>query len=141
MEVTGIAESAFMASSTLTTIEIPKTIETIGDRAFAECEILSTVNIGNINIDTQIKLATMGAYLFEKLEAVKNAHAEIVDHRGIGFMQGLEFSVPVGPIVAKCIESGLILISAGANTIRFIPPLIAGKEHVDKMVEILESCL
>lgn len=83
----------------------------------------------------------VGAYLFEKLEAVKNAHAEIVDHRGIGFMQGLEFSVPVGPIVAKCIESGLILISAGANTIRFIPPLIAGKEHVDKMVEILESCL
>ena len=56
-------------------------------------------------------------------------------------MQGLEFSVPVGPIVSKCIESGLILISAGADTIRFIPPLIARKEHVDQMVEILESCL
>lgn len=82
-----------------------------------------------------------GEYLFEKLEAVKEAHPEIVDHRGLGFMQGLEFSVPVGPIVAKCIENGLILISAGTHTIRFIPPLIAQKEHVDKMVEILESCL
>ena len=82
-----------------------------------------------------------GRYLYEKLEAVAKAHEEIVDHRGVGFMQGLEFSVPVGPIVSKCIESGLILISAGADTIRFIPPLIARKEHVDQMVEILESCL
>ncbi|MCI7100000.1 MAG: aspartate aminotransferase family protein [Lachnospiraceae bacterium] len=82
-----------------------------------------------------------GSYLYEKLEAVAKAHEEIVDHRGVGFMQGLEFSVPVGPIVSKCIESGLILISAGADTIRFIPPLIARKEHVDQMVEILESCL
>lgn len=82
-----------------------------------------------------------GRYLYEKLEAVAKAHDEIVDHRGIGFMQGLEFSVPVGPIVSRCIESGLILISAGANTIRFIPPLIAGREHVDQMVDILESCL
>lgn len=82
-----------------------------------------------------------GAYLYEKLEEVKAAHDKIVDHRGVGLMQGLEFSVPVGPIVSKCIESGLILISAGTNTIRFIPPLIARKEHVDKMVEILEHCL
>lgn len=82
-----------------------------------------------------------GRYLYEKLEAVAKAHEEIVDHRGVGFMQGLEFSVPVGPIVSKCIESGLILISAGADTIRFIPPLIARKEHVDQMVEILELCL
>lgn len=93
--------------------------------------------------ETQIleNVQKTGAYLFEKLEAVKEAHPEIVDHRGLGFMQGLEFSVPVGPIIAKCIENGLILISAGTNTIRFIPPLIAEKEHVDKMVEILESCL
>lgn len=82
-----------------------------------------------------------GAYLFEKLESVKQAHPEIIDHRGIGFMQGLEFSVPAGPIAAKCIEKGLILITAGANTIRFIPPLITQKEHVDQMIEILESCL
>lgn len=82
-----------------------------------------------------------GNYLFEKLEEVKAVYPEIVDHRGLGLMQGLEFSIPVGPIVAKCIENGLILISAGTHTIRFIPPLIAGKEHVDKMVEILKNCL
>ena len=82
-----------------------------------------------------------GAYLYDKLEEVKNAHPEIVDHRGVGFIQGLEFKEPVGPLVSRCIESGLILISAGSNTIRFIPPLIAGKEHVDEMIKVLTSCL
>lgn len=82
-----------------------------------------------------------GEYLYKKLEELRESHDEIVDHRGLGLMQGLEFSVPVGPLVSACIESGLILISAGANTIRFIPPLIAEKEHVDKMVDILESCM
>lgn len=82
-----------------------------------------------------------GAYLYEKLEALKAAHPQIVDHRGVGLIQGLEFDQPVGELVARCIASGLILISAGTHTIRFIPPLIAEKEHVDQMMEILESCL
>ena len=82
-----------------------------------------------------------GAYLYEKLEALKEAHPQIVDHRGVGLIQGLEFEQPVGELVARCIASGLILISAGTHTIRFIPPLIVEKEHVDQMMEILESCL
>ena len=81
------------------------------------------------------------AYLYEKLEAVKAAHPEITAHRGVGFIQGLEFDRPVGAIVSKCIENGLILISAGTNVIRFIPPLIAKKEHVDAMIKILESSI
>ena len=80
-----------------------------------------------------------GAYLWEKLEAFKESHDNVVDHRGRGLMQGLEFSEPAGPIAARCIENGLILITAGANTIRFIPPLIAGKEHVDEMIGFLEK--
>ena len=82
-----------------------------------------------------------GEYLFEKLEEIKESNPDIVDHRGIGLIQGLEFNKPVADIVKKSIESGLILISAGANVIRFIPPLIAKKEDVDKMVEIFKKCI
>lgn len=64
-DVTGIADSAFMASSTLTTIEIPKTMKNIGMRAFADCQSLTLVNIGNPMIDTQIQLEKMDAYIFE----------------------------------------------------------------------------
>lgn len=82
-----------------------------------------------------------GAYLYEKLEELKAEYSQIIAHRGIGLIQGLEFIEPVGELVQSCIESGLILISAGTNVIRFIPPLIAKKEHVDKMLEILKNCL
>ena len=84
---------------------------------------------------------TVGDYLYQRLEEVKNNHSEIVDHRGIGFIQGLEFDKPVGPIIGQLLEKGLITFAAGANVIRFIPPLIATKEHVDEMIELLESAI
>ncbi len=53
-------------------------------------------------------------------------------------MQGLEFDTdhPVGDIVKKALEKGLIIISAGNNVIRFVPPLVIEKEHVDEMISI-----
>ena len=82
-----------------------------------------------------------GAYLYEKLEEFAASNPSVVEHRGMGFMQGLEFDHPVKEIVAKATMNGLILISAGANTIRFLPPLIMQKEQIDEMMEILETCV
>lgn len=82
-----------------------------------------------------------GVYLYEKLEELAKANPAIVDHRGYGFMQGLEFNYPVKDIVANALENGLILISAGANTIRFLPPLVMQKEQIDEMMEILKKCI
>ena len=66
----------------------------------------------------------------------------VKDHRGTGLIQGLEFTVPVGPIVSKALlEQKLVLISAGANIIRFVPPLIVEKEHIDQMVEKMRRIL
>ena len=59
----------------------------------------------------------------------------------MGFMQGLVFTQPVGSIIQKALDSGLVLINAGERIIRFIPPLVITKDHVDEMIEILESCL
>ena len=84
---------------------------------------------------------TVGEYMYERLEEVAKGHPEIIDHRGIGFIQGLEFDKPVGDIITKLQSGGCIVFSAGANVIRFIPPLIAGKEHVDEMIGILNKCL
>lgn len=82
-----------------------------------------------------------GAYLWEKLEELKNENPHIIDHRGAGLIQGLEFDAPVGDIILKAQKEGLILINAGANVIRFIPALIAQPEHVDEMLEKLSNCL
>ncbi|MBR5944338.1 MAG: aminotransferase class III-fold pyridoxal phosphate-dependent enzyme, partial [Lachnospiraceae bacterium] len=83
----------------------------------------------------------VGAYLYEKLEALatKLGKNVIKDHRGIGLMQGLEFVNPVGPIIEKCMADGLVLINAGTNIIRFVPPLVITKADVDAMMKILEK--
>ena len=57
-------------------------------------------------------------------------------------MQGIEFEQPVGDMVKKALlEQHLVLISAGTNVIRFVPPLIITKKDVDMMVERLEKSL
>ena len=62
-------------------------------------------------------------------------------HRGKGLMQGVECQIPVGQVSAKALENGLILITAGSNVLRFVPPLVIEKEHVDEMIQKLELTL
>lgn len=84
---------------------------------------------------------SVGNYLYKKLDEVAAKYDFITDHRGVGLMQGLEFNMNVKDIIADCINSGLILISAGTNIIRFVPPLVISNEDVDKMIVILEGVL
>lgn len=83
----------------------------------------------------------VGQYLFDRLEELKNDYDIIKDHRGLGLLQGLEFTVPVGDIIKKAMDEGLILINAGTNIIRFVPPLVITTEHVDMMIDILRRCI
>ena len=83
----------------------------------------------------------VGEYLFEKLEEIKNTYDEIVDHRGMGLMQGLEFNKPVSDIINNALDNGLVLINAGTQIIRFLPPLIITKNDVDKMIVILKEAI
>lgn len=78
-------------------------------------------------------------YLTEKLTQLAEKYDCIKEVRGMGFMQGMELTIPVGDIVAKALEKGLVLISAGTSIIRFVPPLVAQKEHIDCMCQILDE--
>ena len=89
--------------------------------------------IDNVNI--------VGKYLEKRLDELVEKYDFIETRRGCGLMQGLVFNQPVGPYIQKALDSGLVLINAGANIIRFIPPLTITKEHVDEMMNILEACL
>ena len=80
-------------------------------------------------------------YLEQKLEELAAEFPHVKARRGAGLLQGLEFDIPVGEIIVKAMDKGLILINAGANVLRFIPPLIIEKEDVDAMIAILRSVL
>lgn len=81
----------------------------------------------------------VGAYLYKRLDEIKAMCPSIIDHRGIGFMQGLEYNHPVSGIIQKLLDAGLIVFSAGPNVIRFLPPLIATMKDVDDMINILKE--
>ena len=83
----------------------------------------------------------VGEYLSECLQKLVEKKEIAVETRGMGLMRGLELSVPAGPYITKALEKGVIFMSAGANVIRFIPPLIIEKSDVDKMIAILDSVL
>ena len=81
-----------------------------------------------------------GTYLYEKLEELAARHDCVRAHRGVGLMQGLECAQPVGEVINRAVEKGLLLINAGTNIIRFIPPLIVSKQEIDDMIAILDTC-
>lgn len=80
-------------------------------------------------------------YLEQKLDELVAEFPHIKARRGAGLLQGLEFDIPVGEVIVKAMDKGLILINAGANVLRFIPPLIIEKEDVDAMISILRAVL
>lgn len=83
----------------------------------------------------------VSAYLEKRLDELVEECGDIKCRRGAGLMQGLEFNKPVGDIIIKAMDAGLILINAGGSIIRFVPPLVIGKQDVDDMIAILKKCL
>lgn len=93
---------------------------------YEEMNILSHVN-------------EISGYLEEKLDEMVKKYDFVKTRRGKGLMQGLELTISAGDIILKALEKGLILITAGQNIIRFVPPLIITKENIDEMAEILNQ--
>lgn len=81
-------------------------------------------------------------YLEEKLDALVDKCPIVAARRGKGFMQGLVIEgTTVGSVVTKALANGLLVISAGSDVLRLVPPLVITKEHIDEMIEKLEKSL
>ena len=89
------------------------------------------------------KAAEVAKYLWATLDMIKDDFDIVKEHRGMGLMQGLEFvpDVKSGDVVSGALASGLILIGAGSNTVRFLPPLVITEADVDAMDAILRKVL
>ncbi|MDE7268634.1 MAG: aspartate aminotransferase family protein [Lachnospiraceae bacterium] len=112
---------------------------TYGGNPFACAAVSKVLDLfEELNVLDNVKES--GDYLYEKLEELAAKHDCIKEHRGVGLMQGLECDKTVGDIINKAIANGLLLINAGANVIRFLPPLIVSKQEIDDMIAILDAC-
>lgn len=80
-------------------------------------------------------------YLEEQLKKLVEDYDCVVEQRGLGLIRGIKLSGPVGEVVKKAMEEGLLIISARSDVIRLVPPLVIEKEHVDEMIEKLRKVL
>lgn len=83
----------------------------------------------------------MGDYLENELEKIVDDFDSVLERKGKGLMQGLVLDIPTGKVINKAIEEGLLVISAGGNVLRMLPPLIITEKDIDKVVEILRKIL
>lgn len=84
-------------------------------------------------------VAVVSKYLEEQLDKLVKEYDCIKERRGLGLIQGLELTVPVGDIIGRCLANGLIVISASGNVLRMVPPLIITRENVDEMISKLKA--
>ena len=113
---------------------------TYGGNPFVGAAVSTVLDIfEELNLPAHVK--EISAYLEEKLDALVDKYDCLTQRRGVGLIQGVVTTKPVGEITSKALEEGLIIISAGSDVLRFVPPLVIEKEHVDEMIEKLKHAL
>ncbi len=91
--------------------------------------------------DVLANVERTGAYLGRCLDELVQEFDCVKERRGVGLLQGLVFDRPVGNIITRAMDQGLVLINAGTDIIRFVPPLVIQEKHVDDMMVILRECI
>jgi predicted acetylornithine/succinylornithine family transaminase len=81
----------------------------------------------------------MGDYFRSGLNRLAGKHKCIKNVRGLGLIIGVELEGPGAPVVEACRKKGFLIICAQERVLRFVPPLIVGKEEIDLLLEALDN--
>jgi acetylornithine/LysW-gamma-L-lysine aminotransferase len=87
------------------------------------------------------RAAKLGAYLKEKLEDLKTRRGIVREVRGLGLMIGVELRFDILNVLIESANSGVLLLDAGKNVLRFLPPLVIEKEQIDNVIAVLDKVL
>jgi len=83
----------------------------------------------------------LGLYFKSALLELQAKHKSIKEVRGLGLMLGMELKFDVLNVLLKTMEKGVLVLDAGRNVVRFLPPLVISKEQIDKAIAVLDSVL
>jgi acetylornithine/LysW-gamma-L-lysine aminotransferase len=87
------------------------------------------------------RAATLGGYFKAKLEELQAKHKIVKEVRGLGLMLGMELRYDVHNIILKAMDRGVLILDAGRNVLRFLPPLVIEKEQIDKTIFVLNKVI
>lgn len=111
---------------------------TYGGNPFVGAAVSTVLDIyEERDILTHVK--EVSVYLEIKLDELIKKYDCLITRRGKGFMQGLVTTVKPGTVCSKALEHGLVIISAGSDVLRIVPPLVIEKAHVDEMISKLDA--
>ena len=83
----------------------------------------------------------IGDYFKAKLEKLKSKYNIVKEVRGLGLMLGMEFRYDVRNIILKTMDKGVLVLDAGRNVLRFLPPLVIEKEQIDIAISVLDQVI
>jgi acetylornithine/succinyldiaminopimelate/putrescine aminotransferase len=87
------------------------------------------------------RAATLGGYFKAKLEDLQVKYKIVKEVRGLGLMLGMELRYDVLNIILKTMDRGVLILDAGRNVLRFLPPLVIEKEQIDKTISVLDTVI
>ena len=87
------------------------------------------------------RAANLGAYFKDELEELQAKYKIVKEVRGLGLMLGMELRYEVHNIILKTMERGVLILDAGRNVLRFLPPLVIEKEQIDKTISVLDEVI
>ena len=87
------------------------------------------------------RAANLGEYLKSKLEELQANYRIVKEVRGLGLMLGMELRYDVRNIILKTMDKGVLILDAGRNVLRFLPPLVIEKEQIDKTIFVLDEVI
>lgn len=137
----GIPIGAILANEKFAKAFTPSTHgTTFGGNPFAMAAGLYVINkISNPEFLKEVN--KKAAYFKEKLSELVQKHEKVKKIKGKGLMLGLEIEGKPADYVQKALECGLLILSAGENVLRFVPPLTISEVQINEGIKILDDIL
>jgi len=132
--------------ATLTTEEIASKLEvgehtsTFGGNPIASAAAAATIDV-ILRENLLAHVEKVGKYFLERLKDLQSKHRIVREARGLGLMLGLELRVEVLNAILEAIQKGVLLLDAGRNVLRFLPPFIITEKEVDEVTMVLDEIL
>jgi acetylornithine/succinyldiaminopimelate/putrescine aminotransferase len=89
----------------------------------------------------ECRAANLGGYFKARLKELQGKYKILKEVRGLGLMLGMELRYDVHSIILKTMERGVLMLDAGRNVLRFLPPLVIEKEQIDKTISVLDEVI
>lgn len=136
----GVPVGAFLTTEKAAALKPGDHGTTYGGNPFAAAAINAVLDLFE-QTNVLENVIEVSEYFEKELDKITEDFECVSGHRGKGLMQGLILNKPANDVVLKAIDNGLLVITAGAQILRMLPPLIITKENVDEMIKILRKAL